>query len=65
VFSPIRAEYQSYVTADQEAEIRRREEALKRELHNQAVIWRTVSIALFAGTLAPLAGLCYLISTRK
>ena len=65
VFSPIRAEYQSVTTPDQEAEIQQREEALKRELHNEAAIWRTVSVASFASTLAPLVGLWFLISTRK
>src|SRR6476620_11001809 len=64
-FSPIRAEYQSYVTPAQEAEIQQREEALKRELQHQATVWRIVSIALFASTLAPLMGLWFLISKRN
>ncbi|MCZ7645723.1 MAG: hypothetical protein M5U26_10635 [Planctomycetota bacterium] len=60
VFSPIRAEYPSFVTPEQQIEIQRREQELKLRLEAETRWWRALTVSLFASSILPLSGVVIL-----
>jgi len=54
VFSPIRAKYPSFVTREQEAEIRRLEAELHLRLEAEARTWKILSLSSYIASALPL-----------
>src|SRR5262245_10193628 len=59
-FSPIRADYPSVITPEQQAAIEQREQELKLQSEAKARRWRVLSVSLFASSFMPLAAVSIL-----
>jgi hypothetical protein len=60
VFSPIRAQYPSVVSPEQQAAIQQREQEFKLQSEATAKRWKVLSISLFTASIIPVAALSIL-----